>query len=61
MYYPEIHECTRNNTRSRFEENNQIRRIVGGNRADKRRMGEMRVEFGVKESIKKKLVTSRLT
>ena len=41
--------------------NNLIRRIVGVKRADKRRMYELRVEVGVKESFKKKLVRSRLT
>ena len=33
-----------------FEENNLIRRIVGIKRVDRRRMDEMRVEDGVKES-----------
>ena len=37
-------------------ENNWIRRIVGVKRADKRRLDEQRVEVGVKESFKKKLV-----
>ena len=34
---------------------------MGVKRADKRRMGELRVEFGVKVSLKKKLVRSRLS
>ena len=42
-------------------ENNLVRRIVGVKRADKRRMDELGVEVGVKESFKKKLVRSRLT
>ena len=33
---------------------------MGVKRADKRRMDELRLEVGVKESIKKELVTSRL-
>ena len=41
-------------------ENDWFRRIVGVKRADKRRIGELRVEFGVKETFKKKLVRSRL-
>ena len=40
-------------------ENNWIRRIVGEKIADKR-MDELRVEVGVKESLKKKLVRRRL-
>ena len=40
-------------------ENNWIRRIVGEKIADKR-MDELRVEVGVKESFKKKLVRRRL-
>ena len=42
-------------------ENNWIRRITRVKRANKRRMDELRVEVGVKESVKKKLVRSRLT
>ena len=38
-----------------------VTRIVGGKRADKRRIKEMRVEVGVKEKAKNKLVRSRLT
>ena len=33
---------------------------MGAKRADKRRIGELRVEVGVKERFKKKLVMSRL-
>ena len=43
-----------------FCENNWIRRIVGVNRADKRRLDELRVDVGVKETVKKKLASSRL-
>ncbi|KAK2178508.1 hypothetical protein NP493_541g02090 [Ridgeia piscesae] len=39
---------------------NLTRRIVGVKRADKRRMDELIVEVGVKESVKKKLVRSGL-
>ena len=42
-------------------ESNLVRRIVGDKRADKRRMDEWRVEVGVKECVKKKLVRCRLT
>ena len=42
-------------------ENNLVRRTVGVERSDKRRMDELRVEVGLKESFKKKLVMSRLT
>ena len=38
-------------------EHNWIRRIVGMNEADKRRMEEPLVEVGVKETFKKKLVS----
>ena len=41
--------------------NNWIRRIVEVKRVDKGRIGELRVEVGVKESLKKKLVRRRLT
>ena len=41
-------------------ENNWIRRPVGVERADKRRMEELRVEIGVKDSFKKKLARSGL-
>lgn len=41
-------------------ENNWLRRITGVKRTDKRRMNELRVEVGVIESLKKKLVRSRL-
>ena len=41
-------------------ETSWIRRIVGVKRADKRKMNELRVEVGVKESFKKKLVRIRL-
>ena len=41
-------------------ENNWMKRIVGVKRAGKRRMDELRVEVGVKDSLKKKLVRSRL-
>ena len=34
-------------------ENNLIRRIVGVKRVDKRRMYELRVEFGVKEFLRR--------
>ena len=46
----------------RFSKNNWIRRIMGVKRVDKRRMGRLRVEVGVKESFKKQLVrcTGRL-
>ena len=43
-----------------FCEKNWVRRISGVERADKRRMEKLRVEVGVKESFKKKLVKSRL-
>ena len=42
-------------------ENNLVRGTVEVNRAQKRRMCELRVEVGVKEDLKKKLVTSTLT
>ena len=41
-------------------ENNWVRRIVGVKRADNRRMEELGMEIGFKESFKKKLVKSRL-
>ena len=41
-------------------ESNWIRRIVGVKRAENRRIVELRVEFGVKENVKKKLVRSML-
>ena len=41
-------------------ETNLVRRIVGVNRADKTRMNQLRVEIGVKESCKKKLVRIRV-
>jgi len=34
--------------------NNMVRRIVGVKRVDERRMDELRVEVGMKESFKKK-------
>ena len=40
--------------------NNWIRRILGVKRADKRRMEELRVEVGMKERFKKKLVRNNL-
>ena len=40
--------------------NNWINRIMGVKREDKRRRDELRVEVGVKDSFKKKLVRSRL-
>ena len=40
--------------------NNGIRRIVGVKREDKRRKDELRVEVGVKESFKNKLMRNRL-
>ena len=43
-----------------FCENNWIRRIVGVKRANKRRMDELRVEVGVRETFKKKLVRGRV-
>ena len=41
-------------------ENNWMRGNVGVKRADKRRMDGLRVEVGVKERFKKKVVKSRL-
>ena len=41
-----------------FAKNNLVRIIVGAKRPDLRRMDEMRVEIGMKESVKKKLVNS---
>ena len=41
-------------------ENNWIIRIVGVKMADKRRMDELRVEVGVKDSFKNNLVKTRL-
>ena len=50
----ETMSLTENNSRrSRF--NNLVRVIVGVGRDNKRRMDEMRVEIGAKESVKKKL------
>ena len=46
--------------RSRFAKNNLVRRIIEVKRADKRRMEEMTMEFGVKESFKTNLVRSSL-
>ena len=42
-------------------ENNWVRRIVGVKRIDKRRMEEMREEVGMKESLTRNLVRSRLS
>ena len=39
-----------------FANNNQVRIIVGVMRADKRKMDEKRVEVGVKEHLKNKLI-----
>ena len=41
-------------------ENNWIRRIVGVKRADKRRMDELGMQVGMKESFKKRRVRRRL-
>ena len=41
---------------SRFAKSNLVGIILGVKRADKRRMDEMRVEIGVKERVKKKLM-----
>ena len=67
MCYPGIHECTTNdgtNIGTTGEcpglRNKLIRRTVGEKRSDKKTMDELSVEVGVKESIKKKLVRSRL-
>ena len=43
-----------------FCENNQMRRIVGAKRADKRKLDELRGDVRVKESFKKKLLRCRL-
>ena len=40
------------------EKNNLVKIIVGVKRADKRRVDKMRVEVGVKESVKKELMGS---
>ena len=42
-------------------ETNLVRRIVGVKRTEKRRTDELRVEVGVKDNFKKKLVRSSLT
>ena len=44
---------------NRFAINNLVRIIVGVKRAEKRRMDEIRVAIGVKESVKKILAMSR--
>ena len=54
-----IHIHVQINNRRIFK-NNWIRRIVGVNRADKRRLDRLRVEVGVKESFKKKLARNSL-
>ena len=65
-YYPDIHVCLRKTmalTQKQHEtvsENKWIRRTMGVKRAAKRRMEELRVDVGVKESIKNQLVRSRL-
>ena len=63
MCYPSIHVWLRNNGANREQEkvckNNWIRRIEGVKRTDKR-IDELRVEVGVKESFKKTLVRSGL-
>ena len=42
-------------------DNNMVRKIMGVKRVDQIRMDELRVEVGVKETFKKKLVRSRFT
>ena len=56
MAYRLRHYRRNNRIMYRFTKNNRVRRNVG----DKRRMDELRVEVGVKESYKKKLVRSSL-
>ena len=66
---PGIHECTRDAMRLTEKqeekvqvcETNLVRRIIGVKRTDKRRTGELRVEVGLEENIKKKLTRSSLT
>ena len=39
--------------KGQISENNRVRRIMAVKKADKRRMGELRMEVGLKESVKK--------
>ena len=60
MYAGVMHTGLETTEKLQVCENNWIRRIMGVKRVDKRRMDELRMEVGVIESFKRKLVRSRL-
>ena len=60
MNAPETVALTEKQQEVQVCENNRVRRSVGVKRVDKRRMDEVRVEVGMKDSFKKRLAMSRL-